>query len=94
MYLTDINNHEGEEVIVIGKFDRLEDNVLILKCMNNEIQIKHAGLDSYKTGLVRVSGIVENGILIENSIYPIGDEFDFNIYSRFVNVASKYPNLF
>lgn len=90
----DISNHEGGEVSVIGRFDRLEGDVLVLRCMDKEIQIKHTGLDPYKAGVVRVVGVVENGVLAEGSVNPIGDEFDFGVYSRFVNVASKYANLF
>lgn len=94
MYLKDVGDCDGKEVTVIGKFDRVEDETLVLKCMNEEIRVRHAGLDSYKKGPVRVSGVVENGVLVEDSVHHVGDDFDFDMYSRFVDVAAKFPNLF
>lgn len=94
MYSLGIGGRDGEEVSVIGQFHRLEDSTLVLRCMDREIPVRHKGLEQYKTGVVRVRGVVEDGVLVEDSVHPIGTEFDFGTYTRFVDVASRYPNLF
>jgi hypothetical protein len=94
MYLMRLNEHEGKRATVIGKFDRLVEDMLILKCGSSEVHVQHKGLDSYKTAFVRVSGAVENGILVEDDVHPIGDEFDYDLYSKFVGVSASYPGIF
>jgi hypothetical protein len=94
MYVTKLNDHEGRSVAVIGKFDRLVEDMLILKCGDNEVHVQHNGLEPYRTPFVRVSGVVENGILVEEAVHPISDEFDYDLYSRFVALSMSYPSIF
>ncbi|AFN83341.1 hypothetical protein EROM_070900 [Encephalitozoon romaleae SJ-2008] len=94
MHPLDVENYEGQDVTIIGRFESVEDGVVILKCMDKEIQVRHRSIESYKTGIVRVNGIVENGVVVENSVFPIGNEFDMETYGRFVAVAAKYQDLF
>ncbi|KAH9411126.1 hypothetical protein HK407_08g12700 [Ordospora pajunii] len=94
MYLEDVTGHEGESVSVVGKFERLEDGAVVLRCINREVYVRHSNIDSYRSGFVLVCGTVENGMLNESSVHPIGGEFDIDMYHRFINVASKYPGMF
>lgn len=94
MYPVDVENCEGQDVVVIGRLGSVEDGMVILKYMDREVQVRHRNIESYKAGMVRVSGIVENGVVVENNVYPIGNEFDMETYGRFVAVAAKYQDLF
>ncbi|ADM11853.1 uncharacterized protein Eint_070900 [Encephalitozoon intestinalis ATCC 50506] len=94
MHSLDPRNCEGQTVVVIGRLERVEDGIVVLKCMEREIQVKHQDVGLYKSGLVRVSGVVEDGVLVENSVHPVGNGFDMETYCRFVDVAAKYPDLF
>ncbi|KMV65819.1 replication protein A subunit RPA3-like protein [Encephalitozoon cuniculi EcunIII-L] len=94
MYSVDVENCEGQDVVVIGRLERVEDGVVVLKCMGREVQVRHQGVELYRPGLVRVCGTVENGVLVESSVRPVGGEFDMEVYGRFVAIAAKYPDLF
>ncbi|KAM0672179.1 putative subunit RPA3 of replication protein A [Ordospora colligata] len=94
MYFEDVAGHEGEAASVIGKFERLEDGAIVLKFKDKEVYVKHSNVDSYRSGFVLVCGTIENGMLKESSVHPIGSEFDADMYHRFINVASKYPGMF
>lgn len=94
MYSQDVKDREGQDAVVIGRFERVEDGVVVLNCMGTEVQVRHCNVESYKPGLVRVCGLVENGVLVESSVHPIEGDFDLATYKRFVAAASRYPGLF
>lgn len=94
MYSNNILEQEGQEVCVIGKFDRLEDDLLILICAGREVPVAYNSLESYKTPSVCVKGKVENGVLREEYVDKIGDEFDYEMYNRFSKINGKFKELF
>lgn len=94
MYVDNLLNFEGKEVCVIGKIEKIENDIVFLRVKDKEVLVKHNGLDSYKTNIVRVKGVVENGILQESSVYKIPDDFNLEYFNRFVAVNMKLDTIF
>ncbi|AFM98619.1 replication protein A subunit RPA3-like protein [Encephalitozoon hellem ATCC 50504] len=94
MHSVDIESREGQDVAIIGRLERVEDGAVVLKCAGREVRVKHQDIGSYKAGIVRVCGIVEDGVVVEKSVCSIGSEFDIETYGRLVNAAAKYQDIF
>ncbi|KAF5141044.1 replication factor a protein 3 [Vairimorpha ceranae] len=94
MFVNTLSNSENKNVSVIGTIEKIDNDIVFLQCGKNEIMIRHNGLDSYKTKNVRVRGIVENGILVEHVVCKIPDDFDINLYERFVEINTKFQSIF
>lgn len=94
MYVDNLLEFENKEVCVIGKIEKIENDLVFLKVNKREVLVRHNGLDSYKTAMVRVKGVVENGILQETSVSKIPDNFNLEYFNRFVAVNLKLENIF
>ncbi|KAK6089160.1 hypothetical protein P3W45_001859 [Vairimorpha bombi] len=94
MFVDALLNYENKDVSVIGKVEKIDNDIVFLRSGNSEIMVKHNGLDSYKTNLVRVRGVVENGILVEHVVHRIPEDFDMNLYTRFVGINTKFSSIF
>lgn len=94
MYVDNLRDFEGKEVCVIGKIEKIENDIVFLRVKEKEVLVKHNGLDSYKTKMVRVRGVVENGILQESSVNKIPDGFNLEYFNRFVAINMNLGNIF
>jgi hypothetical protein len=94
MYVDSLLDQEGKEVCVVGKLEKVEQDIVFLRVGKKEVLVKHNGLDSYKTNIVRVKGVVENGILQESTVYKLSDDFDLEYFNRFVAVNKNFSEIF
>ena len=85
MFVNTLSNSENKNVSVIGTIEKIDNDIVFLQCGKNEIMIRHNGLDSYKT---------KNGILVEHVVCKIPDDFDINLYERFVEINTKFQSIF
>ncbi|WUR04811.1 replication protein A 14 kDa subunit [Vairimorpha necatrix] len=94
MFVNSLTNFENKNVSIIGEIEKIDNDIIFIRSGNKEIMVKHNGLDSYKTKIVRIKGIVENGILNEQVVNKISEGFDLKLYERFVEINSKFPSIF
>ena len=94
MFIHSPNSTDGSRVVIIGEFQRIDGQYVILKVNNNEIKVEHKGLDNYRTKYILVSGIIQNGIVTEQYTKKVEDDFNFNNFCEFSKLNSKYPELF
>ena len=90
MFLQSHLAEDGERVSFIGQFVRTDGNNVVLQHANKEVLVEHKGLDSYKSKNLLVSGTIYNGVLLEEFVYPVDDDFNFAAYSRLAAVSTKY----
>lgn len=94
MFFTDASESRDGKVAVVGEFSEIDGSHVVLKVGEKTIRVQHNGLDSYKTKRVLVNGHFEHGILVEESVQEIDDEFDFPTFLRLAKVSSRYPEIF
>lgn len=94
MFVTTLDGHEGSQVTVIGAFERIDGNYVILRTVDSQIKVEHKGLGNYKSKYVLVSGVVSDATLVEEYTHAVEDDFNCNTYDKLVAVSRTFPEIF
>lgn len=93
MFLVSPSASDSEKVCIIGEFVKIEGSNVIVKSNGNHFKVLPKGLDSFKSKNTLVVGSVQNGIIHEEYIQPVEDQFDFSIFQRLSKISSKFPEI-
>lgn len=94
MFLTSTNEAISGRVSVIGEFIKIEGSNVILRIPKGTIEIVPKGFENYKTKYLLVTGSMEDGVLVEESVQRVEDDFDFELFSRVSKQLTKYSEVF
>lgn len=94
MFITSSNEIRDGRASVLGEFVRIDDSYVILRIDKGQIRVLPKGFDAYKTKYLLVTGTVENGILVEEHVQRIEEDFDLDLFSRLSKQCAKYPEIF
>lgn len=94
MFLTNQNTKKDGRVALIGEFVKIDQNYVIIRSNNELFKVQPRGFDNFKSKMLIVIGELKEGILIEDFISPIENNFDFEVFQRLVKVSMKYPEVF
>lgn len=94
MFLTSTNEAISGRVSVIGEFIKIEGSNVILRIPKGTIKIIPKGFENYKTKYLLVTGSMEDGVLVEDSVQRVEDDFDFELFSRVSKQLTKYSEVF
>ncbi|KAI4292989.1 hypothetical protein PAPHI01_2263 [Pancytospora philotis] len=94
MFVSNFDDCEGQNVSLVGTFVRIDGNYVILKTPDAEIKVEHKGLGNYKSKYVLVSGTATNGVLVEDAVHCLEDDFNYSLYCRFAKASAGYPEVF
>jgi hypothetical protein len=86
-------NYEGR-ITAIGEFVKVDGDFVVLKIGKSMLKVKHNGLENYKTKFIMVSGNYENGILNEEKIQKINEDFDYATFLRLAKASNNYSEIF
>lgn len=90
MFLSIPHTDDEETVSFIGKFLRSDGESVVLQHGQDEVFVKHNGLDGYQTTYVLVTGVYTDGTITEESVRPVSDDLDYKAYLKLVSVSAKY----
>jgi len=93
-YSSELEGQDADSVTAIGTFARSENGYVILNTDGHEIKIEHCGLENYQSKAIAVTGSLCRGVLMEEKVYNVEDDFNFESYSRLLRVSRKYQNVF
>lgn len=93
MFLSNPSVGDSEKVCIIGEFVKIEGSNVIIKSNGNYFKVLPKGLDSFKTKNTLVVGSVQNGVINEEYVQPVEDDFDFGAFQRLSKISSKFPEI-
>lgn len=93
MFLSGPSTDDLEKVCIVGEFVKIEGPNVIVKSNGNHFKVLPKGLDSFKSKNTLIVGNVQNGIINEEYIQPVEDEFDFSIFQRLSKISSSFPEV-
>lgn len=94
MFITSNAEMPSGRASVLGEFVKIDGSYVVLRTSKGTINVLPRGFDSYKTKYILVTGIVENGILEEEHVQKVEDDFDFELFTRLTKQLSKHPEIF
>lgn len=94
MFLNSSNDSISGRVCAVGEFSKIDGEYVILKSNKGTIKAMPRGFESYKTKYLLIIGNFENGVLFEESVQKIEDDFDFEVFSRLSKQVARYSEVF
>lgn len=94
MFINDLESKDDGRKVIIGKFNRIENDCVILNIGSREIKVVDECLDSYNSKNIMVIGIIDNDKFFAEKVRPVEDDFNFDNYNKLVKLNSKFPEIF
>lgn len=94
MFLSNPNEQNSNRVALIGEFIDIKDNHVVLKSNGNYFKVQPKRLDNFKSKIILVVGEMENGVIKEEYIQKVEDDFSFDSFQRLAKLSQKYSGVF
>ncbi|ORD96701.1 hypothetical protein A0H76_2725 [Hepatospora eriocheir] len=85
---------DDETYTIIGELNEIDGDCLTLKVNNNLFKVKYKDLEEYKSKYVLVEGIYRGGVLNEELVYKLEDDFNFNNFLKLASLTEKQREIF
>ena len=87
------NLKNEDRVALLGEFVKIDKDYVIIRFNNVLFRVLPKGLDGFKTKILLVIGILKDGVVHEEHVQQIEDEFDLNAFQRLARASVKYPEI-